>query len=98
MQPVEQFGRKLTRILIRWLEGAEVVRREHQAFDAEAGIGVSGLDEALEEQAGHDQYQQREAALQGHQAIANRAAACGVRSAAQGSLRIDAAELERGCS
>ena len=88
-------GRELPRILVGRDRAAQVVGGEQQSFDAESGIGVLRLDEALEEQAGDDEHEQGEAALQRHQAVAHGAAARRLRAASERLLRIDASELQR---
>ena len=73
----------------------EVVGREQHAFATEAGIGVARLDEASEEEPGHEQDDHRERHLDAHQAWRSRLRPPDVNAGAERLLRIDAGQLHR---
>ena len=98
-QPLQQARRELADAVAAALghggRPAQVVGGQQQALGLEAGIGLARFDEALEEQPGDDQHQQRQSHLQRHQAVAHGAAARRLRSGPQRALRIDARQLNR---
>ena len=93
-QSIEQAGREVERRFSRQIPARQVVGGEQHALALEAGIGVTRLAEASQEQAGGHQHDERETDLHRHQRIAHRAAAGRPHARAQRRLRIDPRQLD----